>query len=221
MIKTDKTHLHGVATRRVFSGQRLKELLEAELKITINTYDFTELCDVALKKGITSERLGQILDQSAKKLFQENAVWRFLKKNLNIDLAIPFLTGFYTTKAIKSNLIVNTGHKAYADQIGGTTTTPFTAMAYGTGAVAASASDTALGAEVARGAATVTNTTTTTTGDTEQWVKTFTAGGSQAITEEGILNNNTSGGILLARQVFSAINMVNGDTIQFTHKIQS
>jgi len=224
----DKMNPHGKVYRRVFSGTELKMLLEKRLNISFNVcydakgiLDFDMMCERALKSGLANKELSSLLDKAAKKQFADNFIWRFLKRAYNIDLAIPFITGYYTKGAVKGNLVVNTGHKAYADQIGGTTTTPVTAMAYGTGAVAAAAGDTALGAEVARGAATVTNTTTTTTGDTEQWVKTFTAGGTQAITEEGLFDNNTSGGKLLARQVFAAINMVLNDTVQFTHKIQS
>lgn len=224
----NKMQPHGVATRRVYQSGVLKGLLENKYHVNLDAcmdskgiINFDQLCGMAFDLGISKMEFKQLLDKSAKKLFAGNFIWKSLKQYLNIDLVIPFITGYYTTKAIKANLIVNTGHKKYADQVGGTTAAPVTAMAYGTGAVAADAADTALGAEVARGAATVTNETTTTTGDTEQWVKTFTAGGAQAITEEGLFDNNSSGGIMIARQVFAAVNMVLNDTIQFTHKIQS
>ena len=218
----------GVATRRLYSGDKLKALLEAKYHVNLDAclnsqgaIDFNALCLMAFDLGISKEEFKKLLDKSAKKMFAGNFLWKFLRVYFNLDLAIPFVTGYYTSKAIKANLIVTTGHKAYADQIGGTTSAAFTAMAYGTGSSGPAAGDTTLGTEVARAAATITNTNTSTTGDTEQWVHTFTAGGAQAITEEGILNNNTSGGILLARQVFTAVNMVLNDTIQFTHKIQS
>lgn len=226
-IFVDNVNPKGTVTRQTFSGSKLKSLLEKKTGANFDNcmnsnglIDFDILCEM----GITilgKERFAEVKMESVKLQFADNALWRLLKKNFGLDLAIPFITGHYTKNALKGNLVVNTGHKKYADQVGGTTSVPVTAMAYGTGAVAASASDTGLGTEVERGAATVTNTTTTNTGDTEQWVKTFTATGSQVITEEGLLDNNTSGGILLARQVFSAINMQTNDTVQFTHKIQS
>lgn len=223
----DTNQPHGMVYRRTFSGQKLKDLLEKKTGLNFNSsinskgiIDFDGLCSMALSI-MSKKEFEPILEASVKKQFADNFIWRFLKRNFKIDLAIPFLTGYYSTAPLKGNLITTVGHKIFADQVGGTTTTPVTAMAYGTGVVAAAIGDTALGTEVARGAATVTNTTTTTTGDTEQWVKTFTAAGTQAITEEGLLDNNTSGGKLLARQVFSAINMILNDTVQFTHKIQS
>lgn len=225
---SNKLDPKGTVYRQAYSASRLKELLEAKLGVNMDScmdekgvIDFNVLCDVAFAMGISRDDFAVLLKKSVKKQFADNFIWRFLRRNFNLDLAIPFITGYYTVKAVKGNLIVSTGHKAYADQIGGTTTTAFTAMAYGTGTTAAAAGDTALQTEVARAAATITNTTTSTTGDTEQWVHTFTAGGTQAITEEGLLNNNSSGGILLAHQVFSAVNMVTNDTLQFTHKIQS
>ena len=92
---------------------------------------------------------------------------------------------------------------------------------YGTGTTAAASGDTALQTEVARGAATISRVTTSTTNDTAQYVRVFTAAATQAITEEGLLDNNSSDGNLLAHQVFSAINMVSGGICQFTYKIQS
>ena len=218
----------GIVYRRLISGDKLKFLLEERLNVSFDEcvsekglINFDLLCFKAIEKGLPKEELSVLIDRAAKKQFADNWFWRFLKKNFNLDVAIPYVTGRYSLAALKGNLIVNTGHRIYADQVGGTTTTPVTAIAYGTGNNAANATDTALQTEVARAAATVTNTTTTTTGDTEQWVYTFTAAGSVAITEEGLFDNNTSGGKMLARQVFSAVNLVLNDTIQFTHKIQS
>lgn len=125
------------------------------------------------------------------------------------------------------NLITNVGHAAANGRMsnqGGYS--PFTNIAIGIGTTAVAVTDTALQSEIttnggARGAATTTQVTTSVTNDTTQLVKTFTFTGSFAVTEEGILDNAVSGGSLLARQVFSAINVVSGDQIQFTHKYQS
>jgi hypothetical protein len=59
--------------------------------------------------------------------------------------------------------------------------------------------------------------TTDVTNDTAQLVYTFTVTGTAAVTESGVFNAASSG-VLLARQVFSAINVVNGDSLQITWK---
>ncbi len=206
----DKMILFGVVERRLFNTERLHEV---EAKIAANP-------------SMSEEEKKALYDYAAKKMFKENLLWKILKKLLSVDLQIPYITGNFVSSAISHNLIVNTGLKKVADQLGGTTTAPVTAVAIGIGTVAAAATDTALGSEIttgggARGAATVTNTTTTTTGDTEQWVKTFSFTSSFAVTEEGLFDNNVSGGIMLSRQVFAAVNVVNGDSLQITHKVQA
>lgn len=156
-----------------------------------------------------------------KKLFQVNKLWKFLNKKYQIDLVIPFITGNWSFNSLKLNTITTKGKEITAKQLGGTTTVPVTAIAIGIG----TGGTTTLNSEIttnggARGAATVTNTTTDTSGDTEQWVKTFTFSGTFAITEEGLFDNNTSGGNMLAYQSFSAINVVDTDTLQITHKVK-
>ena len=160
-------------------------------------------------------------DGNRKQLFHANILWKFFKKHFNKDFQIPVLFGSWSLKSLKFNTVTTVGKKAAADQIGGTTTSPVTAIALGVGTPSA----TALGSESStnggsRGAATVSNQTTTLTGDTERWVKTFTFTGALALTEEGLFDNNTSGGIMLASQTFSAVNVVNTDTLQITHNVK-
>lgn len=218
----------GTVYRRAYHGEKLMKFIENDLGVSMReamndqgVINFNLLCIMAIDAGMTESRLGELMKLAQKKQFADNNVWRFLKKNFDLDLAIPYITGNYTLNPIKGNLVVNTGHAGYAGQISGITTTPFTALAHGTGAVAAAAADTALGAETQRAAATVSRVTTTSTNDTTRWVYTFTAPGTQAITEEGIFDNNTSGGNMLARQTFAAVNMVLNDTMQYTHNIQA
>jgi len=179
------------------------------------------------KTGLIGTVERKLFDKNgnAKKQFADNWLWKILNKKWSIDVRIPFITGRWTYDAVKHNLVTTTGKQAVAQQLGGTTTSPMTAIAIGTGTTAAAAADTALETEITtnggeRGAASVSNQTTTTTGDTERWIKTFTFTGSFAVTEEGILDNNTSGGVLLAHQVFSAVNVVSGDSLQITHNVQ-
>jgi hypothetical protein len=123
------------------------------------------------------------------------------------------------------NLIPSVGKAGIASRLNGDgAEAVFTAMALGTGTTAAAAGDTALETEItdsglARGAATVGRETTTTTDDTATWDKTFTVTGTKAVTEIGLLNNVASGGTLLGRQVFGAMNMSNGFILQMIYKI--
>ena len=122
------------------------------------------------------------------------------------------------------NTITNTG-KAEAINLLGNVSSPtaFTYLAVGIGTTAADATDIALESEIVdsgleRAAATVTRQQTTVANDTLQLVKSWTVTGTKAVTEAGILND-ASTGILLGRQVFSAINVVAGDTLALTYKV--
>lgn len=95
--------------------------------------------------------------------------------------------------------------------------TAFTYLAVGTGTTGAAAADTALETEIAdsglaRAAATVSQVTSAETNDTLRLSKAFTVTGTKAVTEAGALNAGAAG-TLFGRQVFAAINVVNGDTL--------
>ena len=96
----------------------------------------------------------------------------------------------------------------------------------GTGTTAAAATDTTLETEtsatgLARAQGTVSQETTTVTDDTHQVVKTFTnsSAGTVAVTEAGIFAD-ASGGIMYDHQVFSAVNVEVGNSLQVTYKIK-
>lgn len=104
-------------------------------------------------------------------------------------------------------------------------TTDITTMNYhgcGTGVGAENASDTALGTEATT---TLNPDSTRATGTKSQpaanqlrTIGTVTFDGSAAITEHGIFSQAaTGGGTLWDRSVFSAINVVSGDSIQFQY----
>ena len=137
---------------------------------------------------------------------------------------LPLITGVWVKELHISNLITNTGKAFMAARINDASALdPMTYIAVGTGTTAANASDTALGSEISdsglsRASATVSRTTTDTSLDTAQLVHTFTASGSKAVTESGVFNAASSG-IMLCRQVFSAINVISGDTLEMTWKI--
>lgn len=141
-------------------------------------------------------------------------------------LRVPFLTGSWVSQMAVANLITNAGIAAIAGRINGHgTIAAFTYIALGTGTTAANATDTALQTELstsglARANGTVNRETDTVTNDTATMTYTWTASGSAAVTESGVLNADTSG-ILLNRQVFSAVNLVDGNSFQVTHKFKA
>lgn len=94
-------------------------------------------------------------------------------------------------------------------------------IGWGVGTTAAAVTDTALVTESApttaggRTVGTESRTTVTNTNDNYQVVGTVTAGSTLAITEAGLFDAVTAGNMLI-RSVFSAINVVSADSIQFT-----
>jgi len=99
----------------------------------------------------------------------------------------------------------------------------FTYLAIGVGVVAADVTDTTLGSEITTGggeraAATCSRVTTTVTDDTAQMVKEWTFSASFSVTESAPFDA-ASAGVMLARQVFSAIAVVSGDKLEVTWKI--
>jgi hypothetical protein len=119
---------------------------------------------------------------------------------------------------------VDAGKAGIASRINGSGgAAAFTFIAIGTGATAAAAGDTTLQAEITtnggqRASCSVSLVTTDVTNDTAQCVVTYTFTGGFAVTESGYLNAS-SAGTLLSRQTFSAINVVSGDSLSVTWKI--
>jgi len=123
------------------------------------------------------------------------------------------------------NLIVNVGKAQVAGLINGVVTTPFKYIAIGEGSATSpgtcappSATDTALGREVARALATVGRTTTNVTNDTATWSATFSFDTPRSICEAGIFDSS-SGGNMLARQTFAVINVASGDSLTINWKV--
>lgn len=94
-------------------------------------------------------------------------------------------------------------------------------IGWGTGSTAAATTDTALQTEAApttgggRTVGTESRTTVTYPNDNYQVTGTVTSGSTLAITEAGLFDA-VSAGNLLVHAVFSAINVVSGDSISFT-----
>lgn len=145
-------------------------------------------------------------------------------------LRIPHLTGNWVNEMTIANLVPTAGKAAVASRINGAgSEAVFASIGMGTGATAPAAGDTALQTEVTASgtgasgvhviaAATATRVTTTVTNDTAQLVGTVNITGTIAVTESGVFNATTNGTIL-CRQTFSAINVINGDSLQFTWKV--
>jgi len=167
-------------------------------------------------------------DGNPKPIFQENGLFKLLMKKGIISPhfpKIPFLLGYWTNKKVVRNLVTNAGFALNAGLLSGVGS-PATVgyIALGTGTTPASATDTALQAEIttgglARAAATKSLVTTSVTNDTAQFLYTFTSSASFAVTESGLFNA-ASGGTLFAHQVFAAINVNSGDNLQATWKVQ-
>jgi len=123
-----------------------------------------------------------------------------------------------------NNIIVNTGKAEVAGLINGVTSGAFTYMAIGITGTGEVNTDTALASEISSGggsraSATCNRVTTTYTDDTAQWVKTWTFSSGFAVVESGIFDA-ASTGVMLSRKTFSAVNVVSGDQLQITWKVQ-
>ena len=114
-----------------------------------------------------------------------------------------------------TNLVVSAGLDFIASRMKDATATAMSHMAIGTGSTAAASGNTTLGTESARQAL----TSTTVNNNAVSYVASFAAGtGTGAITEAGILNNST-GGTLLCRTVFSVVNKGASDSMTITWTI--
>lgn len=98
---------------------------------------------------------------------------------------------------------------------------------WGTGSAAAQSANvvTTTSTTEARAACTPTQQTTTITNDTLQLVGTITAAGTRAITEVGAFDavgsgSPPTGGNMDYYCDFTVVNLANGDSIQFTMKVQ-
>ena len=116
-----------------------------------------------------------------------------------------------------NNLVVTTGKTFIASSLLKTTTNSPAAMSHmavGTGATAAAAGDTALGAEIA--ASRTALGTATSSGAVVTYAATFAAGvGTGAVTEAGIFNAS-SAGTMMCRTVFSVVNKGANDSMTIT-----
>jgi len=174
-----------------------------------------------IKPLFAVNKLGRFILEKARKNFAIGNEESIKTKLALYGLRIPGITGNWTNKMQVSNLVTNAGMAGVASRINGAgAEAAFTYIAIGIGATAANVADTTLGSEITTGGgeranSTASRTTTDVTNDTATLVNTFSFTASFAITESGVLNA-ASTGVLLCRQVFSAINVANGDSLQVT-----
>ena len=184
---------------------------------------------ISKAKVVLRENVEYVLrdkDGNVKKLFQPNKIGAWLLKHgiVSPTLKLSVLLGNYADQMVVSNLVMNVGMAGVASRINGAgAEVAFTYIAIGIGTTAVAAGDTQLDSEIttgggARAVATASRVTTDVTNDTAQLVLTYNFTDTFAVTESGVLNA-ASAGTLLARQVFSAVNVVNGDSLQITWKL--
>ncbi len=119
-----------------------------------------------------------------------------------------------------ATLLVNTGKAIVTNYLNGGAATQPKYIGWGTGAGTTGATDTTLFTEVTpRVSGTTSQVTTSTTNDTFQVVATQTAGTTETITNAGLFDASTSGN-LFVKGDFTGIALNNGDSIQFTFKVQ-
>lgn len=167
----------------------------------------------------------------SKKLFQLNKFGQALMKmgvikpTTNKTLLQALGLGYWTNKLHIANLVVDAGKAGVASRINGAGgEAAFSYIAIGTGTTAPAATDTALQSEIttgggARQAGTISRVTTTVTNDTARVTATFNFTASFAVTETGLFNAAT-GGTMLNRLTFAAINVASGDSLQITVDVQ-
>jgi len=122
-----------------------------------------------------------------------------------------------------TNITVITGRAEVAGLINGVTSGAFTYIALGEGTTSPADANTALESEISTGggersSATPSRVTTDTTDDTAQLVNTFNFTAAFAVTESGVFDA-ASAGVMLCRQTFSVLNVISGDSLQITWKI--
>jgi hypothetical protein len=139
-----------------------------------------------------------------------------LKLAGNLHIVLVDEHGVVKEERYEKNLIVNVGKAFITSRMIGTSSSVMSHMEVGTNNTAAAGANTTLGAPVSASRTALTSSTqstVTTTNDSITFACTFGPGvGTGALTEAGIFNNS-SGGTMLCRTVFSVITKGAGDTL--------
>ena len=137
-----------------------------------------------------------------------------LKANGQLRIVVTAADGSIKEDKTVKNLVVDTGLNFIVNRMKDATASVMSHMSLGTGTTAAAAADTTLQTELA--GARVALTSTSVTANQITYIASFAAGvGTGAVTESGIFNN-ASGGTMLCRTVFAAVNKDVNDTLSIT-----
>ena len=118
------------------------------------------------------------------------------------------------TRSVK-NLVVSSGKNYIANRMTSNANVIMSHMAVGSGNVAPTVTDVALGSEITR----IALDSTTLTANTITYVTTFGAGvGTGSLTEAGIFND-ASAGTMLCRTRFDVVNKANSDIVVITWNV--
>jgi len=136
-----------------------------------------------------------------------------LKLRGRVGIVVKDKDGNVKEKREEKNLVVNDGLNFIARRMHGTSAGVMSHMALGTGTTAAAAGQTALVSQTGSREAFDGGSPATPTGSSINYVASFEANDvTGAITEAGIFNAS-SGGDMLCRVVFSAVNLTSTDSI--------
>lgn len=139
-----------------------------------------------------------------------------LKLAGNLHIVVLDEQGVVKEERFEKNLIVNVGKAFITSRIIGASSAVMSHMEVGTNNTGAAGGNTTLGAAVAASRTALTSSTQSTvtvTNDSVTFACTFGPGvGTGALTEAGIFNNS-SGGTMFCRTVFSVITKGAGDTL--------
>lgn len=141
--------------------------------------------------------------------------------NSNLSAVVTHKDGSKTEYDLGSGVVTTAGVAFMANDFAAVSTgtneiTNFNYHASGTGTTAAAIGDTAM--QTDSGVARVAGTQSSPAGGQARSVATMAYTSSLAITEWGLFSASSSG-TLWDRKVFTAINVVNGDSIQFTYTL--
>lgn len=168
-------------------------------------------------------------DGTKKKVFQTRWLMSYITKHFGIQFPQNFLFGSWQDSLVLRNLVTSAGKAAMASRCNGSgAEAAFTYVAIGIGTGAAVIGDTALGSEIALGGggtrvlATLDRFQTTVANDTARLIANWTFSAGYEITESGVFNAGppAPAGTILARQVFSVLNVAPADSLQVTWTFQ-
>ena len=137
----------------------------------------------------------------------------FVKLTGELDIKLYSADGTLKDSRTVKNLVTTVGKNwMIANMLAPQTL--MNAMAVGTGTTAAAVTDTALQTELVRVSGASFSAVTGTSANIIQYTGTYSPGvATGSLTEAGILNSTTTGGVLLSHTVFAVVNKASTDTL--------